>query len=83
MIMKKQYIVPQTEIVKYHVKASLLIGSSLQDKEEIENPTLIIWCTFHHSIKRAALHQSAALLLFFHAEIGAAYRGDTPKQTGR
>ncbi len=27
MIMKKQYIVPQTEIVKYHVKASLLIGS--------------------------------------------------------
>ena len=42
MIMKKQYIVPQTEKVKYHVKASLLIGSSLQDKEEIENPTLII-----------------------------------------
>ena len=39
---KKEYIVPKTEVVKYNVKASLLIGSSLQDLEEIENPTMII-----------------------------------------
>ena len=41
--MKKiEYIVPETEVVKYNIKANLLIGSSLKDSEEIEDPNAII-----------------------------------------
>ena len=39
---KKEYIVPETEVVKYNIKASLLIGSSLEDTEEINDPSVII-----------------------------------------
>ena len=39
---KKEYIVPETEVVEYKIKASLLIGSSLEDTEEITDPTKII-----------------------------------------
>lgn len=43
--MKKRYIIPETDIVELDERLPLLAGSineSLQDEEEIVDPTLII-----------------------------------------
>ncbi len=39
---KKKYISPETEVVKLRLDTKLLVNSSLDDTEEIDDPSVII-----------------------------------------